>query len=268
MKKALMYLLLALGIFFAVVLIGGALVGFISGFIDGFNDQQAGTTSSSDIMNCVLAACFVLVGVILHIVFLSLGYSSYTLGRIPKGGLWKVVLPMMFVMGGVALVYIYFYNPMTDSDVTLFAEPDEKAPSIYLWAHEHFLYAIPLFAFVEATLDMIFFGGILREILEWKHRPQLVIGVMALIAGLFYVLFGDSPYVVILSMIVFLIQSWTYECTRSIIPVIVGDILFWCIVILLMGNTFSWWYLLPIAVIVIPACYYLFKVMDPYKPID
>ena len=39
MRKAMMYLLLALGICLVVAFAGGALIGFAAGFIDGFNVQ-------------------------------------------------------------------------------------------------------------------------------------------------------------------------------------------------------------------------------------
>ena len=44
MKKAMMYLLLALGITLVVMFIGGAMVGLIAGFIDGFSGNQVGTS--------------------------------------------------------------------------------------------------------------------------------------------------------------------------------------------------------------------------------
>ena len=267
MKKALMYLLLAVGIFFAVLLIGGALVGFIAGYIDGYNDQPPGTTHSGDFMNYAVLICLLLIGVILHMVFLGLRFSSYSMGRIPKGESWKVILLVMIVMGGMALASIIFYNPLTDSDTTLF-ETDGVSLSFYGWIYEHPFYSIPLIAFAEATFDLILFGGILREILEWKHRPQLVIGIFALLMGIGYFLVEDSMIVVLLSMVVVIIEGWTYECTRSVIPIVIGDSFFWAVTILMMGNTFAMWYLLPAAVMVIPAVYYLIKVMDPYKPID
>ena len=46
MKKAMMYLLLALGITLFVMFIGGAVGGFVLGFIDGFNGGKVGISSS------------------------------------------------------------------------------------------------------------------------------------------------------------------------------------------------------------------------------
>ena len=50
MKKAMMYLLLALGITLGVVFVGGATAGFVAGFIDGLNGDKVGTTSSMTYM--------------------------------------------------------------------------------------------------------------------------------------------------------------------------------------------------------------------------
>ena len=46
MKKALMYLLLALGITLGVLFVGGAVVGFVTGFIDGQKLSDLGTALS------------------------------------------------------------------------------------------------------------------------------------------------------------------------------------------------------------------------------
>ena len=50
MKKALMYLFLALGIIVAVVLVSGAVMGFVAGFIDGYNESNPGATKTSNLV--------------------------------------------------------------------------------------------------------------------------------------------------------------------------------------------------------------------------
>ena len=58
MKKALMYLLLASGIFIAVILVYGALMGFVAGFIDGYNGAEPGANIPRNVMYGSLGICF------------------------------------------------------------------------------------------------------------------------------------------------------------------------------------------------------------------
>lgn len=265
-----MYLLLAIGISIAVLMISGALLGFIAGFVDGFNDKAPNDDAiwQSNIVYYTVAFAFLLIGMLLHLVFLGLGFSSYTLGRIPQGGRLKVILLMMVIMAGIAVIYTIVYNPLSEPANAVFGEPDKDSRSIFIWMNQHLWYSIPLFSFVEVTIDMVLFGAILRELLEWKHRPLLVIGALLLIMSIVYCFSENNIWVILLSMLMLVIDAWTYECTRSIIPLIVGDSFFWVVALLLMGSTISLWFILPVAAIIIPAVYCLVRTMDPYKPID
>ena len=107
MKKAMMYLLLALGITLVVMFIGGAMVGLIAGFIDGFSGNQVGTTTSMSVMVYAASISVILLCAILNWVFLKLGFAKYSLGRIPKQNSVriKVVAGMILAMAGLAVLH-------------------------------------------------------------------------------------------------------------------------------------------------------------------
>lgn len=267
MKKALMYLLLALGITLGVVFVGGALVGFTVGFIDGFNDSQPATTNPTSIMTfggllLILVLCF-----ILHWVFLRLGFASYSAGHIPKPLRWKVLLALMMAMGGLALLNCVMYNPLVPYDGTLLTESDDTVRSTYLWMKTHPLRALIGFAAIEMTAGLILYGAVLREILEWKHNPNIVVNVYALVMAILTGLLSN-PLLLIPSFMIFLLEGWVYEYSRSIIPVIIADILYWVVMLCLMGITFSGMWFFVAAILILPGGFFALKLMDPYKPID
>lgn len=258
MKKALLYLLLALGISIAVLLVGGAFVGFITGFIDGYNDNPTGTTDSEVVMYIMIGICFLLICGLLHLVFIRRGFSSYSWGRIPEGERQKVIIPMIIVMCGMAFVYQYVGN----------LQPDNEDKEMFLWLHKHPWFSVPLTFLMEATGYLVFFGGILRELLEWKHRPVLIIGSLALLSGVIFWLAEDNPWVVGLTVVIYIIDAWVYECTRSIVPSVCGSLCFESINFLTSSYTPTSWYLLVALVLILPWLFSLHKAMDPYKPID
>lgn len=254
-----MYLLLALGICLVVLFVGGALAGFVAGFIDGFNEAAKGTTDSKDFflssgMVLVLIAC-----VILQVVFLRLGYASYTVGRTPKNKRWQVVGCLILAMGGLAVIYSLMYNPLAD--------PDEAVSASYLWIKQHPAISLPYLILIEATGDLILFGGVLREILEWKHRPIIVITVFAVIMALFSGLFS-TPMVMIPAYMLAMIEGYVYEYGRSVIPVIVCDSVFWLVMVSLLGITLPGWSYFAACVLIVPSIYFALKTLEPYKPID
>jgi hypothetical protein len=68
--------------------------------------------------------------------------------------------------------------------------------------------------------------------------------------------------------LVALFEALVYEYTRSIIPIIIGDAVFWIVTMCLVGiPTQTWWTLVAwvLATIGIPLA---LKTMEPYKPID
>lgn len=267
MKKALMYLLLALGIVIAVAFVSGAVMGFAAGFIDGYNDAAPGTTKTTNLV--VVTAVFLIlsVSIVINWVFLGFRFASYTPGRMPKEAAPRVLLLLLLAMGGLALVYSLMYNPLLPYDGTLTTESDESIRSVYLWIKAHPLFSLPLLVLVEATADLVIYGAVLREILEWKHKPEIIIPVFATVMALFT---GFSGMVILImpSMMVALVEAWTYECTRSVLPVIVADLFFWIVMLCLLGVAIPSWCLLVAFVIIIPSAAFLVKAMDPFKPID
>lgn len=255
-----MYLLLALGICLVVLFVGGALVGFVSGFIDGFN--EAAPDTSDDSKNLLFSSGMVLVllaCVILQVVFLRLGYASYTVGRIPKEKRWQVIAWLVLAMAGLAMIYGLMYNPLADSD--------DAVVSSYHWIKDHPVISLPYLILIEATGDLILFSGVLREILDWKHRPIIVITVFAFIMAVFSGLFS-SPMVMIPAYILAIIEGYVYEYGRSVIPVIVCDSVFWLVMVSLLGITLPGWSYFGACVLIVPSTYFALKTMEPYKPID
>ena len=185
MKKAMMYLLLALGIIIAVVFVSGAVMGFAAGFIDGYNEAHPDTTQASSLIVCSGVVFALLACAILNWVFLHFRFASYTGGRMPKEASWRVLPLLMLVMGGMALVYSIMYNPLIPYDGTLNTESDQNVRDYYLMIKNNPLFSLPMLVLVEGTADLILFGAVLREILEWKHKPEIIIPVFAGLMGLF-----------------------------------------------------------------------------------
>jgi hypothetical protein len=265
-----MYLLLALGIVLVVLLVGGAFTGFAAGFIDGFQGNAPGTTDSKSLLTSVGAVGMILCGLCcfaLHMVFIRFGYASYSVGRIPKEKRWQVVAWLMMAMGGVALLYSFLYNPLAEPDGTLTTAEDETVREAWRLLKENPITTLLLFAAIEATADLVIFGGVLREILEWKHRPQIVIpvfgGIMAILTGLF-----SNPLLIIPDMMVAMIEGWVYEYSRSIIPVIIGDVFYWVVMLAVMGIALPWWVFIAAGALIIAGAYFTITTMEPYKPID
>ena len=263
MKKAMMYLLLALGITLVVMFIGGAMVGLIAGFIDGFYGKEVETTTSMSVMVYAGSVSVILLCVILNWVFLKLGFAKYSLGRIPKvnGIRVKVAAGMILAMAGLAVLHCLMMDVLHD------VEDDALIKESYAWMCQHPVFSILVLVLVEATGNLVIYGAVLREILEWKHRPAIVVPVFAVIMGIISLL-GGNPMLMLPSMIVALLEGWMYEYTRSIIPLIIGDVAFWIVMLCLAGiPTHGWWFIVA-AVVAIPGIFLAMNPMEPYKPID
>ena len=263
MKKAMMYLLLALGITLVVIFIGGAMVGLIAGFIDGFSGNKVGTTTSMSVMVYAGSASVILLCVILNWVFLKLGFAKYSLGRIPKNNAVrvKVAAGMILAMAGMAVLHCLMM------DVTKNFESDALISESYAWMRQHPIYSILILVIVEATGNLVIYGAILREILEWKHRPAIVVPVFAAIMGIISLL-GGNPMLMLPSFLVAQIEGCVYEYTRSIIPLIIGDVAFWIVMLCLGGlPTQGWWFFVAVA-LAVPGVLLALNPMEPYKPID
>ena len=262
MKKALMYMILSLGIFLVVMFVSGAAIGFMGSFIDGFLDGLNGNDASSkptDLYFVMGMAIVCVACVVLQIVFLRLRFASYTIGRIPKEKRGPVILWTMVALGGLSLLYCTMSDPLS--------HPDEAIRDSFGWIAKHPLPSILGMGFIEATADLIVFGGMMREILEWKHRPQIVITVFAAIMCLFTAYFSE-PTLAIPTMMVGMVEGYVYEYSRSIIPIIIGDIFYWIILVLLIGVGVSGWCALIAIPLIILGFYSVLKTMEPFKPID
>lgn len=267
MKKAMMYLLLALGITLGVVFVGGATAGFVAGFIDGLNGDKVGTSSSITYMVGVGSVFVIILCAILQWVFLKLGFASYTTGRIPKSPKsvsWKLYVGMIMAMAGMAV----FYHLMLDKDIERGFAREIVAES-YSWMHQHLVFSILMLIIIEATANLVIYGAVLRELLEWnwKHRPGLIIQIYAAIMAIFCLINSSASLMYPVYMIA-QIEGMMYHYTRSILPIIVGDVMFWIVMLCLVGiPAIAWWFL--IVVLVAGAGVYLaFNAMEPYKPID
>jgi amino acid transporter len=267
MRKAMMYLLLALGITLVVLFAGGALIGFAAGIIDGFNESKPGTTNSLSLMTFGGILIALVLSLVLHWVFLHFGFASYSAGRIPKPLRWKVLLGVMMAMGGLALLCCVIYNPIVPYDGTMLTESDDSVRSAYTWMKTHPIQSLLVIAAIEMTANLVLYGAVLRELLEWKHYPIVIVNVYALVMTLLSGLFSN-PLLMIPSLITAQVEAWTYEYSRSIIPVIVGDIFYWIVMLSLMGISFSGLWYLVACIIVVPGIFLAMKVMEPYKPID
>lgn len=262
MNKAMMYLLLALGITLGVVFVGGALVGCVAGFVDGFYGNEVESTSTMHVMIGSVSIVVLILCVILNWVFLKHGFASYTIGRIPKPVRWKVFLGMIIAMAGMAVVYdalydISFQRGWISDEMGHFFDLMQKYP----------LLSILFVAVVEATANLIIYGGVIREILEWKHQPVVIGYVYAVIMGLF-TLITDNFMLMLPAMMLARFEAMVYEYTRSVIPIIIGDVAFWVVMLCLLGIPSHGWWIFLAAIIVVPGILLAFHPMEPYKPID
>ena len=263
MRKALMYLLLSLGIILVVMFVSGAALGFmgsfIEGFIDGFRGDANATWNPSDFYFAIGMGILCFACIILQIVFLRMRFASYTMGRIPKKKRREVISFTGMAMYGLGLLYCTISDPFTSDDESLRAS--------FAWIAQHPVPSFIGMSFIEATGDLIIYGGMMREILEWKHRPQIIVPVFALIIGLISAFFS-APVLAIITTITVMFQGYLYDYTRSVIPIIFGDIMYWLIIVLLTGLSLPAWCFFIAAILFVPGAYLALQTMEPFKPID
>ena len=266
MRKALMYLLLSLGIVLVVMFVCGAALGFagnfIEGFIDGFKGDTNATWNPSDFYFAIGMVILCIACIILQIVFLRMRFANYTLGRmksIPKKKIGIVIGNTGMAMYGLALLYCTISDP--------FFSNDEALRESYAWMASHPVLSLIGMSFVEATADLILYGAIMRELLEWKHRPEIIVPVFGLIIGLLSACFS-SPVLAIPSTMAVMFQGYLYDYCRSVVPIIIGDFIYWLIIILLIGVNLPAWFFFIAALLIISGAVIALQTMEPYKPID
>ena len=270
MRKALMYLLLSLGIVLVVMFVCGAALGFagsfIEGFIDGFHGDTNATWNPSDFYFAIGMCILSIACVILQIVFLRMRFASYTMGRmrcIPKEKRGKVIGKVIgntgMAMYGLALLYCTISDP--------FFSNDDSLRESYAWMAKHPILSLTGMSFIEATGDLVIYGGIMRELLEWKHRPQIIVPVFGLIIGLLSACF-NNPVLAIPTTMAVMFQGYLYDYSRSVVPIIFGDICYWLMIVILIGVTIPTWCFFIAAILFVPGAAIALQTMEPYKPID
>ena len=263
MRKALMYLLLSLGIVLVVMFVCGAALGFmgqfIEGFIDGFRNEPNTNLNPSDFYFAIGMGILCIACIILQIVFLRMHFASYTLGRIPKGKRRNVITFTGMAMYGLALLYCTISDP--------FFSNDDSLRESYAWMAKHPILSLIGMSFIEATGDLVIYGGIMRELLEWKHRPQIIVPVFGLIIGLLSACF-NNPVLAIPTTMAVMFQGYLYDYSRSVVPIIFGDICYWLMIVILIGVTIPAWCFFIAAILFVPGAVLALQTMEPYKPID
>ena len=262
MKKAIMYLLLALGITLFVLFIGGAICGFIIAFSGAFKGMDSHTASSLTYFAGLGSALVLVLCAILNFVFLRNKFASYTIGRIPKPICWKVFLGMILAMSGMAVLYA----AMNDMAIQRGWE-DETMREFYAQLGQNPLYTLLLIVVIEVTSNLIIYGAVMREILEWKHRPMLIGNIYAILMGLITLAYGNV-LLMLPAVLLARFEIMVYEYTRSVIPIIIGDVAFWIVTLCLLGVASQVWWFFIAWVLVTPGIPLALKPMEPYKPID
>lgn len=228
MKKALMYLLLALGITLIVGFVGGAVGGFIAGFVDGFNNAPAGTSSTSQFVVVIVLVMIILWTLAMHWAFLRNHFASYSFGVMPKNKLWSLSLMAFVFYLGVNMAEAIFYNPLTDS------HPEER--EIWQWVAAHRWQAALMLIPVDVTYLLVLFGAVFRAVADWKPNANqnalcsIFAATLAIPFMIFCYFIEDQgvpnlmtvPYMVYMSVMV---SGYMYLCTRSVLPLIIGSTL-------------------------------------------
>ena len=144
---------------------------------------------------------------------------------------------------------------------------DEFVMESYSWMRQHPIFTILILLFVEATANLVIYGAVLREILEWKHRPFPVVYIFAMIMSLFSLIEG-MPSLMTPAFAIALFEAALFEYTTSIITIIIGDVVFWIVMLCLVGLPSSGWAFLVAVPMMGVGGYSAINSMEPYKPID
>ena len=267
MKKALMYLALALGITLVVLFVGGAVGGFIVGFVDGFNGAKIGTSSPAMYVEIVAVVLVVLWTVAIQWTFLRNRFASYTIGLIPKNRLWTVTLMTFIAFAGINMLEMVIYNPLNDTDL--------ESQRIWQWIATHRWQSILLLIPVDITFMLVLYGAIFREIAEWKPNAESIslMGSFALAVTLpvFVIsicLQSDivrPPYSLFVS-----VQLACMVClsTRSVVPLLIGGTLADVLNLAFIDVNLNGWYFFPSAILMFVGALGAWKATESYRPID
>ena len=267
MKKALMYLALALGITLVVLFVGGAVGGFIAGFVDGFSDAKTGTSSPAMYVEIVTLVLVVLWTVAIQWTFLRNRFASYTIGLIPKNRLWSVTFMTFIAFAGINMLEMVIYNPLTDSD------PESR--EIWQWIATHRWQSILLLIPADITYMLVLYGAIFREIAEWKPNAEsttlmasfaLAVSLPVLISGICQ----QSDYVkpAITFFVSVQLACMVYLSTRSVVPLLIGSTLADVLSFAFIDVSLNGWYFILAAILMLVGAMGAWKATASYRPID
>ena len=169
---------------------------------------------------------------------------------------------MILAMSGMAVLYA----AMNDMAIQRGWE-DETMREFYAQLGQNPLYTLLLIVVIEATSNLIIYGAVMREILEWKHRPMLIGNIYAILMGLITLAYGNV-LLMLPAVLLARFEIMVYEYTRSVIPIIIGDVAFWIVTLCLLGVASQVWWFVIAWVLVTPGIPLALKPMEPYKPID
>lgn len=267
MRKAIMYLLLALGITLGVLFVGGAIGGFIVGFVDGWNGAKNGTSSSVQYGTIAAVVMVVLWTVAMQWTFIRNRFASYTLGLIPKNRLWTVTLMAFFAFAGINMLEMVIYHPLVDGN--------PESLENWQWIMEHRWLTIILLIPADITYMLVLYGAIFREIVEWKPNvdPNLLptsFSVVVLIPMFVLIFFIDSDLTrsLIPSFMSIQLACMIYLCTRSIVPLLIGSTLADVLSIAFFDANLGGWYFIPACVLMLVGAWGIWKATETYRPIE
>lgn len=267
MRKAIMYLLLALGITLGVLFVGGAIGGFIVGFVDGWNGAKNGTSSSVQYGTIAAVVMVVLWTAAMQWTFIRNRFASYTLGLIPKNRLWSVTLMAFFAFAGINMLEMVIYHPLVDGN--------PESLENWQWIMEHRWLTIMLLIPADITYMLVLYGAIFREVREWKpdadpNLLQAFFGIAVLIPMFVIVFFIDTELTrsLIPSFMSIQIACTIFQCTRSVVPLLIGSTLADVLSVVFLDVNLSGWFFIPAAVLMFVGGWGIWKSTETYRPIE
>ena len=247
MNKALLYILLFVGISFVVFFAGGLLAGVFVNLSERHHDLPKSDIHAIAMTSLVIVTLW---GAIQHVVFLKFGYADYSMGRLNKTQLWKMTLAAFMVFLGLKMLDRLLISVGDDTDVLAF----------YDWMHLHPVASMTLLIIINVTLDLVIIGGIFREINDHYRKPAITIPIAAGVFGLITGLISGGQGTV-LYFLFFLIAFWIYECTHSVLPIVIGDMLTCFYELVPDSFCTNGWIFIPASILILVSALAVFRIM-------
>ena len=206
MKKAIIYLMIYVGITLIAVLFGLLLSCVFSGSVAGI----LGVGSNEAIVYSVTIAG-VLWAVAIVGLFVYKRYATLTWGSLSGWGRVQTTIASMLFVTSVNIVAYWAVNRLTSYSVGY-----HNLLETFI---SHPLNTLLLEVSLYATTQTVFFGAILNALLNTWKRPWVAIAVVTLLLS-FFDFTGDAPsFVIMLAALVTNITCGLVYCaTRSILP--------------------------------------------------